>query len=303
VREKARAAGVTKVFREQQKVSTALARRFPNIKEAFAGPLTDQNGRFVRYEKHLNLDEYRYLTTNNLWSVSGQKGATINFPQGPQQVPSPCGATPCGPTGATEIKAAWKVLSLAEIKGGRFYTQQAWVFNDDKGSPSPGTNPVTVGLVGLHILHKTMSEKTWFWSTFEHVDNTTRSFTNPSCTTCPANVQTAPTPYVELGPKATPVNTPVQVTRVIPIATNDSAAPPLNVWYQTLLQGSVWANFQLVSTQWATGGAPAGTPKLLGNTTMETYFQPSSTCMGCHGSATTIAGANADFSFLLGEAQ
>jgi len=302
LREKAKRLGVTKVFHEQQKVSALLASRFPDIKEAFAGPLTDQNGRFVRYEKRLNLDEYNYLVTNKLWSSAGQLGATISFPFGPTQTPSPCGSKPCGPVGATEIKAAWKVLSPAEVTGGRFYMTQAFVFNDANLSPSPGANPVTVGLVGLHILHKTLSQQTWFWSTFEHVDNTTKSFFNPKCTPCPANQQTSTPPYTELNPKATPVNTPVQVTRVLPIATNDSSAPPLNTYYRALLAGSVWANYQLVGTQWATGGAPAGTPKYLGNTVLETYFQANSSCLGCHGGAKTTAGQPADFSFLLGEA-
>ena len=34
-----------------------------------------------------------------------------------------------------------------------------------------GQNPVTLGLVGLHIVHKTDSEPQWIWSTFEHVNN------------------------------------------------------------------------------------------------------------------------------------
>lgn len=289
--------------REFGLVRKASSDDFPEIAEAVGGVLTDQNGRFVRYEIRVNQDEYNYIVTNDLWQKSGQAGKTIDFPQGPSDDPSRCGAEPCGPVGAMEVKSAWKVLSAEEIAGGRFYTTEGIVFNDEQGSPSPGANPVTLGLVGLHILHKTESQSKWFWSTFEHVDNTTSSFFDPSCTDCPANQQTASKPYTELGSDGQPLNQGVQVVRTNPIATTDSAAPPLSAYYQGLLAGTVWANYELISTQWATGGAPAGTPAVLANTTLETFIQADSSCMGCHGSATTAVGTNADFSFLLGTAQ
>jgi len=289
-------------LRSNAKVSAALLSKFHGIDEAVGGPLTDQHGRFVRYQKLVNYDEYNYLISNNLWNAAGQKGQTISFPWGPTQTPGPCKGQPCGPVGATEVKAAWKVLSAAEIAGGRFFMTKAVVYNNDAGAPSPGKNPVTVGLVGLHIIHKTQSEQSFFWSTFEQVDNTTRSFFNPKCTTCPANTQTAKKPYTELTtttPPPVPVNKPVQVVRVVPIQA-DSA---LNLYYRGLLKGSVWANYQLISTQWATGGAPQGTPAVLGNTTLETFIQKNSSCFKCHNSAQTAVQTNADFSFLLGEAQ
>jgi hypothetical protein len=290
-------------FGRTGKLSAAQAAALPAIAEAVGGVLTDQNGRFVRYEVLINQDEYNYLIANDLWQKSGQQGKTINFPQGPNDNPSRCGAAPCGPVGAMEIKAAWKVLSAAEIAAGRFHTTQGTVYNDENGSASPGPNPVTLGLVGLHILHKTESEATWFWSTFEHVDNTSRSFFNPNCSSCPSNQQTAAQPFTELAANGTPINKGAQVVRTNSIAANDSSAPPLNTWYQGLLAGTVWANYQLVSTQWATGGAPQGTPAVLANTTLETYIQPTSSCFGCHGLATTTAGTPADFSFLLGGAR
>lgn len=293
--------GGPRTFGELRKASSQLTESFPNFNEAFgAGPVTDQTGRFVRFEKRLNLDEYNYLTVNNLWNKAGQQGAAISFPSGPGQEPSPCGNEPCGPTGAMEVKAAWKVLSDAEIASGRFYTTQGIVFNDAQGHPSPGKLPVTLGLVGLHIIHKTKTQQTWFWSTFEQVDNATNSFFNPSCTNCPANQQTARTPYTELDAQGTPINGPVQVTRVTPI---ESDAPALNAYYQGLLAGSVWQYYQLIGTQWATGGAPEGTASILANTVIETFFQGSSSCFGCHQAAQSAAGTSADFSYLMMEAQ
>lgn len=292
--------GVTKVLHWQSKAA-ALA----EVQQAVGGVLTDQNGRWVRYELTLNQDEYNYLIDNQLWNQAGQTGKTISFPTGPNQNPGPCNGQPCGPTGAMEIKAAWKVLNHAEIESKRFYMTRAIVYNDTTGEPSPGPNPVTVGLAGLHILHKTPQQTTWFWATFEQVDNTTKSFYNPSCpaSTCPPNTQTAKQPYTELTPDGKPINKPVQVVRVNPIAKTDSNAPELNAYYRKLLHGSVWENYELVSIQWTTGGAPGGTPPVLANTVIETYIQPNSSCFGCHKGAKTAVGTNADFSFLLGEAK
>ena len=110
--------------------------------------------------------------------------------------------------------------------------------------------------------------------------------------------------------------------REIPI---DAATQQLNAQFQAALQGTVWANYQLVSTQWPTNPAndcqvpsptnPLGTPAptFLANTTLETYIQgttpqASSSCMECHNNATTKVTQSprtsfADFTYLLERAQ
>jgi hypothetical protein len=122
----------------------------------------------------------------------------------------PAGPSDCGPVGPIEVKAAWKVLGAGDDSS-RFYTIQAIVYNDDTGAPSPGKNPLTLGLVGFHVSHKTKSQTNWIWTTFEQEDNLTKSFSNPKCPPpqCPPNVQTAQTPYTELNSDATPINKPV----------------------------------------------------------------------------------------------
>lgn len=286
--------------------------RFASLGPAFAmiseiggveepgGVLTDQNGRWVRYEIVLNQDEYNYAMQNKLWSKAGQQAfqsagnTSINLPT--------------GPTGAVEIKSSWKVLTDAEISGGRYFTTVATVYNTPGGAPSPGKNPVTLGLVGLHIIHKTEQQTTFFWSTFEQVDND-RVFFNPNSTT-PQNTQTATKPYIELNPDGTAHNLPVQVKRVHSVESIDSTAIPLNAYYQAILGSSVFANYRLISTQWTTGGAPQGTPSYVSNVTLETYVQnhasgKSTGCLACHTSTTPTAvkNLNGDFSFLFGGAQ
>ncbi|HKR06952.1 MAG TPA: hypothetical protein VJY62_20110 [Bacteroidia bacterium] len=295
-----------------------------DLDEAVGGPLVDQNGRFARYEVRMNEDEYKYIMTNSLWDKIGQqkfvKDCTITMPSGP---------TSYGPVGAMEFKAAWKVLGKGDDTT-RFYRIRAIVYNDDSEDPSPGENPVTLGLVGLHIAHKTPTQGNWVWSTFEQVDNLTKSFYNPACTDCPANVPLTGSNFKELDSTGMPLDSPTQVTRINPI--QDPFADTLNQQFQSLLKGSVWANYQLVSTQWL--AFEKMTPLFLANSVQETYVQGpnppsyggyklridqqyyedslyhpfapgiSASCMGCHYVA-GISGtkAKADFSFMLGEAK
>jgi hypothetical protein len=300
-------AGVARFLGMLSKFDPKTAGHIKGIQEV-GGALTDKNGRFVRYEVRMNQDEYNYVVKNNLWNKAGQAGQTISFPEG---------ATSYGPVGAMEIKAAWKVLGAGDDPK-KFYNIQAIVFNDAKGTKSPGKVPVTLGLVGLHILHKAANQSKWLWSTFEQNDNLT-SFSYPNGK---PNVQTAKTPYTELDPKGKPINLPVNVVRVNPI---ENPATEMNTGYQKLLVGSVWANYSLVATQWAGnfGGMPK--PAFMANTVIETYtqgpkppsdgpipypspgYQPfsptaSSSCLKCHSVAKTAQNTGADFSFLLGNA-
>lgn len=295
--------------------------------QASGQPLVDQNGRFVRYEVRMNKDEYDYITTNTLWSVAGQKNFTktntISFPTGTASI------------GPMEFKAAWKILGAGDDPS-RFYTIKAIVFNDDSLNLSPGPNPVTLGLVGLHIAHKTPTQRFWVWSTFEQVDNLSTSFFNAACKTCPVNTPPTGGPnYKELDPSGKPLHQPTQVTRVNAVDGNggDPYVDNINAYFQKLLSGSVWANYSLVSTQWLLNEDIF--PVFLANTVQETYLQGphpaaygtytinageqyfqskdyhpfsssvSSSCMGCHSKATLTFSpqASSDFSFLLGEAQ
>lgn len=277
-----------------------------DVDQAAGGVLTDQQGRWLRYEKLMNQDEYNYITSKNIWKKSVlQQWATAGTPI---SLPNGVGDnTQYGNIGAIEVKAAWKVLSDAEVQGGRYFTTTATVYNDANGSPSPGKNPVTMGLVGLHIIHKTPTQAGMFWSTFEHVDND-KVFSNPSSPTTP-NTQTAKPPYIELKPDGTPNNTPVQVKRTQQFPTED--ADELNKYYQSLLAGSVFANYRLLSTQWGTGINPIGTPKYVANITMETFVQdlvnPKSQatgCFACHlNSVTAVPKQSGDHSFLFLAAQ
>jgi len=272
------------------KLKATLDPNMKTILDATGEPVTDQNGRFVRYTISIGQDEYSYIIGKTLWKNSGQAAVgDLSFPSSKQSSPTELGAM--------EFKAAWKVLG-ANDNPAHFFTQTAIVYNDDNGSPSPGKNPVTVGLVGLHITHKTARQQRWLWSTFEQVENDTQSFFNPKCspTDCPPNVETATEPYFELNPDGTPHNKPVQVVATVP-----TTAADLNKTFQGLLPNTPWAYYKLISTQWVGNLGTAPKPAKLGNTVLETFVANTIpySCMDCHSGAFDSKGNKADFSFII----
>jgi len=155
----------------------------------------------------------------------------------------------------------------------------------------------TLGLVAMHISHKTQSSPQWIWSTFIHVDSLQTDslatcqgkpiptlFSNPGNAIAPVNVpsQTAP-PFLD-------GQTPTQVLALTPIPL---ATQEVNRVARRELEkrGSVLQYYDLMNTQWPTdpsapptppgmlpasitnkaGGRP--TPVYLINPLMETYFQ------------------------------
>jgi hypothetical protein len=284
----------------------------PTDVTAVGGVVTDQADRWLRYERLMNQGEYTAITSNN-WYKRSVLNAIMALTL---------------PVGSIEFKSAWKILSGSEIKSGRYYTTRAIVYNTPDGAKSPGPNPVTLGLVGLHIIAKTPTQGGFFWSTFEQVDNDT-VFIDPH-KTGPYNKQTAQKPYTELKANGTPINAPVQIKRLHKIEAN----PALNAYYQKLLAGSVFAYYRLVSTQWQFGGAPQGAPANVANIVIETYVQDvtskaaaeralpasffpppkpgvpafgptaSTGCLACHINATAANGTTVtDHSFLFLEAK
>ena len=167
----------------------------PNGVQAVGGVVTDQAGRWLRYERLMNQAEYQAIVGSKWYQLSVLNGLpSITLP-----------------TNSLELKSSWKILTPAEIASGRYYTTSAIVYNTPDHAPSPGANPVTLGLVGLHIIQKTKSQPGFFWSTFEQVDND-KVFFNPH-STAPVNKQTAQKPYTELMQNGTPINQPVQIKR------------------------------------------------------------------------------------------
>jgi len=164
-------------------------------------PLIDQNGNYLLYEIYLNRSEFEWLTQNGYYDASNQFAA---FPAG--ETPTFVGLPQTGdPTdfspaidlpdwaqqGAFELKAAWKQLDQEEIDSGRFFMRDVY-YRSNYPDTDPVCGPVTVGLVGMHVMRLTYNMRhTWFHATFEHVDNVQTDLPPPA------------TPSLNPGPNAT----------------------------------------------------------------------------------------------------
>ncbi|HEX6426800.1 MAG TPA: hypothetical protein VF008_03905 [Niastella sp.] len=286
----------------------------------FNGPnwLGAQNNTNVWYEVRLNKDLYKYVVANQFYNANNQlayvsKGTRMSLPYG---IPN------TDTIGAIECKAAWmEATDINNPKWKRYKLSKAVVQDLNTGL----YRNTILALVGLHILHKTQSQQSWVWATFEQVDNVPANpgnvcdtcaynFYNPHCSNCPPNQP--PSYYIKpggLGPA------PIQVTRVNAL---DQSATSVNSTVQKFIAqnypGSVWQYYQLVNVIWSQNfgktsqdslRVPLNTTILnqpgtnVANTTLETYIQGSA-CFSCHKGA-TIAGSEtfaSDFSFAMGAA-
>lgn len=157
------------------------------IQAATDEPAIDVSGNWTIYERRLNNIEISYLKAPggnaswNLTTLQGQKnlgagGGTVDFPS--INVPG-------APSGAIELKAAWRVLNPARHAENqkKYYVVRAILMvAPDLVRPPPGQPPqpicakVDLGLVAMHIIEKNPNttnalKPEWFWTTFEHVDN------------------------------------------------------------------------------------------------------------------------------------
>jgi hypothetical protein len=314
------------VFRMKQKVSDeVLDERGQPFR---TGPLIDQRGDFVRYAIHMNRETFDYIHDNQLYNEGGQLKFSaaknvVDLPSGTNGSAAANGNAATPPAlGSIVIKSAWRLLDPAKDKMGRYHKSDVLVYTAPSDDPpiKERCEARTVGLVGFHIMHKSAGHPQWLWSTFEQVDNLRgnaaagvgATFYNPAVRR-PIN-RPPPLPWNPNVKK-----TPSQIVRDIPI---DRGAQQLNLLWQKQLAAvnpaSVWQYYQLISTQWPSKafvpdprdktkrvmngfGAPA--PQNLGNSTLETYTQRSSSCIACHMNATTTDGKFGDFSYLLQRAQ
>jgi hypothetical protein len=273
--------------------------------------LTNQRGDVTYYEIMMNRDEYEFITTQkgfDLRTAEGQlacaeqKGRQISdkFPippdtpyRGGLSMPSgnafgwtDTNCTGAGQNfgdgvGAMEIKAAWTPLPADHSLDYRYKTAVAEI----EDPVTKTTRTVTVGLVGLHIIRKTIGQQQWVWATFEHIDNSPDeapnggfsppvlppnpnqqpspgyTFFNPNCN--PATdkaykcVHNAPPTPCLLGTdpaKCQPYNAPMQITRLNPVAYRGAQTSPANnatayAW-SLLPANSVFNYYRLIGVQW-----------------------------------------------------
>jgi hypothetical protein len=271
------------------------------ISQAGSGKwLTNQRGGLTYYDVFINQDEFDYITTNqfngaNLTTFAGQlacasqqgsggKGG-LNLPGGGNgnataKLDTDCTGTPAiygQNVGAIEVKAAWTILPADHSLDYRYLTAIADVI-----TPGGKETQVTIGLVGLHILHKVPGAQQFVWATFEQIDNDPDDAGNGSSYSAPflpANPNQKPSPgYTYFNPSCTPqadpyygcvhnklpgtpcnlqgqpagcdpYSAPMQVTRLVPVD-NKIANPVTGYAWSLLPAASVFNYYRLIDVQW-----------------------------------------------------
>ncbi len=309
-----------------------------------SGPLIDQNGHYGLFDILMNKPMFDYMLAHKLYSVAGQKAfkETVEFPSGNSPDTKATHPSPGNPghMGAVMLKVSWKIMDPVKDRDrmDKFHTVDALVFFPGPQRDGSGTKigPACVreklGMIGFHVGHKTDFAPQWIWTTFEHVKNAPDqknvdagkldppyNFFNAACRDCAPNQVPEIQPWDPNTSLIFPGGFRSQITRIEPILPD---AVKLNDDFRERLKGTVWENYELVSTQWPSNLACVRDPKLqetdqtcapvpsqLANSTLETFSQggvpiASSSCMACHNDATTrgIPAATSDFTFMLEKA-
>ncbi|NND61584.1 MAG: cytochrome c family protein, partial [Flavobacteriaceae bacterium] len=284
------------------------------------------NNSNVWYEVLVNEDEYNYITdpAHKFYNADNQ----MNWVNAGNPINLPKGSNTTGEIGAMEIKAAWmEIPSPTESQKARYKISEAVVMDPNTGV----LRNTNVGLIGLHIIHKTEFQPTWIWATFEHVDNAPDLYATPSgeynlySTSCTSKTMNIPAKYSASGKDTTvvincdsinvsppyylgkggPEPTQLQVKRVTPL---DNSSVQVNQTVQAAIKkyypNSVYQYYQLVDVIWSSNpiqdsDQPKTVPlKLLGMNPNNNVANSSletyaqrSKCTDCH-QYSTIAGSN-----------
>lgn len=261
-----------------------------SIRQAVGGWLIDRQANPTYYQIAVNEVSYNYVRDHKYYNANVVNQAKqVQFPDV-----------------AMEIKASWRIMENEDES--RYHTAQARVMTfDDNGNPTGVYAEKTVGLVGLHIVYKPAGFPQWIWATFEQQDNAPDSadtkhadhpwsYFNPQCSGAYC------TPNLSPLKSGQPFRAPNQLTRVSPIRPATVAS---NKTWQQMLAGSPFAFYRLISPQWPgdpnNPGNPQGTPTpgTVANVTMESYIQPTSSCMDCHSTARVPNGnVKTNYSFI-----
>jgi hypothetical protein len=155
-----------------------------------------------------------------------------------------------------ELKTSWIWIGtdpkIYQHLNGKYYIVNAYyALADGSGKPNGIYKVGRAALSGMHIISKPVPQ--WFWVTFQNVYDAQYT----------------------------------QATNKLPIAPAVKAA---NQKYQGALKGagSIFANYQLIGTQWQFVDS-AGKPLLLANSQIESAFQLASSCTTCHATASYSA--------------
>ncbi len=205
-----------------------------NVRHIVGGvmvPLADPIANARRLtEIHINRAAFEFIRNRELFNLEGQKraqadGSVISFPYG-----------------ARQVKAKWRPIT--EQERSRYHTMELTL--------ADGTRRL-YGLTGLHIASKDLP--TWFWATFEHVDNPTL-------------------------PDNEGWQLPSRDRFACGAGHSDCNRIPAGIG----LEGTVWQHYRLRGTLTQYTDA-RGEPQRLANSELESGMQRSASCITCHSRA------------------
>jgi hypothetical protein len=314
-----------------------------NYKNAGAASALPGAPRRMIYEAKGNEDMFNYIKGNLLYDsitrtnkISYTKNIITQKPYG-AVYPTPDSnmlSFPFGKNGGTEgsieVKATWRQLTLKEYNTGRYLTAPILYYRQGKpDSPSTDTKtyydiiPATptatslpYGLVGLHIIHKTVNFPSYVFATFEQVDNLS-AVIEPKNTLFYYNRNSNPSvnPKKQYAYRANPI-----------MGDTEKVNTDVHNQIKGLKANSVWQYYKLIGVQGHPQNNANTTDYFLSNIVTETNqtlrdfsgsldndngtFNPTSInvyqgkkkfvqggCKGCHGNA-----QGADFSFITNDA-
>jgi hypothetical protein len=270
-----------------------------------SGPLVDQNGHYSLNTIFMNTTMREYITGHKLESAEGQgvfghdgsPDVRIDFPVGVNPDSTP-GKEKKAALGAVMIKASWKLMVKTDNPS-EFHTVRVYRYfrGKEEGGSHFGSSCqiVKLGLVGIHIVHKTQGRRQWIWTTFEHERNVPSAdevkrgaahgkaylfyhegpqiakggrpeFDATARSLAQAN-RTPPQPWVANAPPLDVLRVKSQIVRAQAISED---AQTINVRAHEYLRGLVkdgksgvareivWRHYQLISTQWPADFGCAG---------------------------------------------
>ncbi len=232
-----------------------------SLQASSRAPLIDRYGNYFLYTVSINDEMVDYIETNGLTTVDGlaafgETNTSVFFP-----------------SSSIELKLGWRVFpeGTSQETLDRYYVRDAMIEvadTDSKTGEAFIIENIKVGLIGMHITHKTPDYPQWVWSTFEHVDLTdggdesvviigefgdldnNRVPNEISTGEAPKNPAGAPSyEYKWVDPSTGDTMASLYEKTVASRATNESSLPKnMNrIWQESLPEP--WSNYRLIVTQ------------------------------------------------------
>jgi len=219
---------------------------FAHVSEVDGKPTGFDNDNRIIFEAKMNETGFNYILEKQLY-VTSQRDAMVAESIKPANIKSyagKCGVTasniislPCGKNGASEgnieIKAAWRKLSSVEAGSGKYYSNSVIRYENQQGVNKWFND--TYGLIGLHIIHKTVNFPSYVFATFEHEDNIKSGVG-----------------YIDEITQSGRGSGDIAGNKVV-ITDRDNPIPAevklVNSAAQKAIAGTVWANYKLIGVQ------------------------------------------------------